>query len=78
MLNAASGPGLHCLPLIPVVLYISKRLDLRRVGNILSLRFDHEIFFMIILSQTLIQEGQLSVPVSGKRMYTILVNRLED
>ena len=37
---------------------------------------DHEIFSMVILSFPLIQEGQLSV--SGKRMCTILVNRLED
>ena len=37
---------------------------------------NHEIFFMVILSILLIQEGQLSV--SGKRMCTILVNRLED
>ena len=37
---------------------------------------DHEIFSMTILSLLLIQEGQLSV--SGKRMCTILVNRLED
>ena len=37
---------------------------------------DHEIFSTVILSLTLIQEGQLSV--SGKRMCTILVNRLED
>ena len=36
----------------------------------------HEIFSMAILSLPLIQEGQLSV--SGKRMCTILVNRLED
>ena len=36
----------------------------------------HEIFSTVILSLLLIQEGQLSV--SGKRMYTILVNRLED
>ena len=34
---------------------------------------DHET---VILSLPLIQEGQLSV--SGERMYTILVNRLED
>ena len=45
------------------------------VGNILSWS-DHEIFFMVILSLPLIQEGQLSV--SGERMCTILVNRLED
>ena len=37
---------------------------------------DHEIFSTTILSLPLIQEGQLSV--SGKRMCTILVNRLED
>ena len=37
---------------------------------------DREIFSMVILSFTLIQEGQLSV--SGERMCTILVNRLED
>ena len=48
----------------------------RRDGNILSWRFDHEIFSTVILSLPLIQEGQLSV--SGKRMCTILVNRLED
>ena len=37
---------------------------------------DHEIFSTVILSLLLIQEGQLSV--SGERMFTILVNRLED
>ena len=37
---------------------------------------DHEIFSMVSLSLLLIQEGQLSV--SGKRMCTILVKRLED
>ena len=37
---------------------------------------DHEICSIVILSLPLIQEGQLSV--SGKRMCTILVNRLED
>ena len=31
------------------------------VGNILSWRFDHEIFFMVILSLPLTQEWQLSV-----------------
>ena len=36
---------------------------------------DHEIFSTVILSLSLIQEGQLSV--SGGRMCTILVNRLE-
>ena len=37
---------------------------------------DHEIFSTVILYFPLIQEGQLSV--SGERMCTILVNRLED
>ena len=37
---------------------------------------DHEIFSRVILSLSLIQDGQLSV--SGERMCTILVNRLED
>ena len=41
-----------------------------------SATFFHEIFSMVILSLALIQEGQLSV--SGERMCTILVNRLED
>ena len=47
-----------------------------RVGNILSWRCDHEIFFTVILSLPLIQEGQLSV--SGERMYKLLKNGLED
>ena len=37
---------------------------------------DHEIFSTVILSLPLIQEGQLSV--SGERMCTIPVNRLEN
>ena len=37
---------------------------------------DHEIFSTVILSLPLIQEGQLLV--SGERMCTVLVNRLED
>ena len=45
-------------------------------SNILSWRFDHEIFTIVILSLLLIQEGQLSV--SGERMCSVLVNRLED
>ena len=40
------------------------------------MEIDHEIFSMVILSLQLIQEGQLSV--SGERMNTTLVNRLED
>ena len=46
------------------------------VGNILSWRFNNEIFSTVILSLPLIQGGQLSV--SGERMCTLLVNRLED
>ena len=45
------------------------------IGNILSWRFDHEIFSIVILSLPLIQEGQLSI--SGERMCSILVNHLE-
>ena len=45
------------------------------VGNSF-VEIDHEIFSTVILSRPLIQEGQLSV--SGERMCTILVNRLED
>ena len=39
-------------------------------------KIDHEIFSTVILSLPLIQEEQLSV--SGEKMCTILVNRLED
>ena len=46
------------------------------VGNILSWRLIMKFFSTVILSLPLIQEGQLSV--SGERMCTILVNRLED
>ena len=41
-----------------------------------SATFFRKIFSTVILSLLLIQEGQLSV--SGERMCTILVNRLED
>ena len=40
------------------------------------MEIDHEIYYPVILSLLLIQEGQLSV--SGERMCTILVNRLEN
>ena len=40
------------------------------------LEIDHEIFSTVILSLLQIQEGQLLV--SGEKMCTILVNRLED
>ena len=46
------------------------------VSNIFFVEIDREIFSSVILSLPLIQEGQLSV--SGERMCTILVNRLED
>ena len=46
-------------------------------GNILFWRFIMKYFFtVILLSLLLIQEGQLSV--SGKNVYYILVNHLED
>ena len=48
----------------------------RRCRQHSFLEIDHEIFSTVILSLPLIQEGQLSV--SGERMCTILVNRLED
>ena len=41
-----------------------------------KLLIDHEMFSTVILSLPLIQEGQLSV--SGERMCTVLVYRLED
>ena len=48
----------------------------RRGQQYSFMEIDHEIFSTVILSLLLIQEGQLSV--SGERMCTILVNRLED
>ena len=50
--------------------------DPRRGRQHSFMEIDHEIFSTVILSLLLIQEGQLSV--SGERMCTILVNRLED
>ena len=47
-----------------------------RVRQHSFVEIDHEIYSTVILSLPLIQEGQLSV--SGERMCTILVNRLED
>ena len=52
------------------------RFNLRRGWQHSFMEIDHEIFSTVILSLPLIQEGQLSV--SGERMCTILVNRLED
>ena len=39
-------------------------------------RVDHEIFPTVILALPLIEEGQLSV--SGEKMCSLLVNRLDD
>ena len=50
--------------------------DPRRGRQHFFVEIDHEIFSTVILSLPLIQEGQLSV--SGEKMCTILVNRLED
>ena len=50
--------------------------DPRRGRQHSFVEIDHEIFSTVILSLRLIQEGQLSV--SGERMCTILVNRVED
>ena len=54
------------------------RLETRRsqIRQHSFVEIDHEIFSMVILSLPLIQEGQLSV--SGERMCTIPVNRLEN
>ena len=53
-----------------------RRFNPRRGRQHSFVEIDHEIFSTVILSLPLIQEGQLSV--SGERMCTILVNRLED
>ena len=55
---------------------VSVQID--RIEEVLKviMEIDHEIFSTIILSLPLIQEGQLSV--SGERMCTLLVNRLQD
>ena len=52
------------------------RFNPRRDQQHSFMEIDREIFSTVILSLPLIQEGQLSV--SGERMCTILVNRLED
>ena len=50
--------------------------NIRRGRQHSFVEIDHEIFSTVILSLPLIQERQLSV--SGERMCTVLVNRLED
>ena len=71
--------------LVYVFIYLARQLDWKPGGRGFNpcrgrqhsfMEIDHEIFSTVILSLPLIQEGQLSV--SGKRMCTILVNRLED
>ena len=52
------------------------RFNPRRGRQHSFMEIDHEIFSTEIISLPLIQEGRLSV--SGERMCTILVNRLED
>ena len=52
-----------------------RRFNPRRDRQHSFVEIDREIFSTVILSLPLIQEGQLSV--SGERMCTILVNRLE-
>ena len=55
---------------------VGRGFDPRRGRQHSFVEIDHEIFSTVILSLPLIQEGQLLV--SGERMCTILVNRLED
>ena len=82
--NVASDQGLHCLPYIQQPALVA-HLDAPTGGRGFNPRqgwqhsfmeIDYETFSMVILSLPLIQEEQLSV--SGERMCTILVNRLED
>ena len=56
--------------------YRGRGFNSRRGRQHSFVEIDHVIFSTVILSLPLIQEGQLSV--SGERMCTILVNRLED
>ena len=76
-----NNPALTCnygLEILPaLVADLDAPSDWRPGGRQHSfVEIDREIFSTVILSLLLIQEGQLSV--SGKRMCTILVNRLED
>ena len=58
------------------ILLVNRRLQVQPLPSRqhFFVEIDHEIFFTVILSLPLIQEGQLSV--SGKRMCTILVYEL--
>ena len=64
--------------LVLFLLFVQRKQVLAKQTNSYEMptEIDHEIFSSVILSLPLIQEGQLSV--SGERMCTILVNRLED
>ena len=61
---------------IDVLNELTQKYSFRRGRQHSFVESDHEIFSTVILSLPLIQERQLSV--SGERMCTILVNRLED
>ena len=83
--SVASELGLHCLPITllrqATVAQLDAPSDWRPGGRGFNPRrgfkeIDNEILFTVILSLPLIQEGQLSL--SGERIYTILVNHLED
>ena len=82
---ANSSYSLHPIKLPASVAQLDARSDWRPGGRGFNPRrgrqhsfveIDHEIFSTVILSFPLIQEGQLSV--SGERMCTMLVNRLQD
>ena len=67
--DETAHPNLRCLQKPIIIACGSERVKA-------FVEIDHEIFSTVILSLPLIQEEQLSV--SGERMCTILVNRLED
>ena len=71
--NCGSGKGLLYLHHLTGDQEVA---DSTPAGLSIFMEIDHEIFSAVIPSLLLIQEGQLSV--SGERMCTILVNRLED
>ena len=72
-LNAGLGGSVGCAVRLESR---RSRVQPRRGRQHSFVEIDHEIFSTVILSLPLIQEGQLSV--SGERMCTILVNRIED
>ena len=70
--NAGLGGSVGCADCSPE----GRGVNPRRGRQHSFVEIDHEIFSTVILFLPLIQEGQLSV--SGERMCTLLVNRLED